>query len=958
MNEGLLQTTINDAAFDQHNFFWISFPNGIQRFDGKNFMDVPLQAGLPDDKWVNFFRCSNGDLLLSHAQGISKYNINKNQFVHVYQSKPGEKIPAQFLGEDENVIYIYADGRIKGFSVTPFQLVSDVSTGIKLISSGNNLIKFSDNIIDHTIAFYYQNNIYLWNLKTQKLLHRPALTSDVSPFFLRLTSPTEFLYFDPATMTLKSYNAGNKKSRIVVGGIKNTNNTFRSHIFSWKGKTIWSLYNRLYGINASFEKQSELVNFQNKPLTDNASISKVRQDNFGNLYLITVNDGIRKILSNNFPIKYYGAEKKDENYTLSLYADKNHNRIVAGTGNGVLLFDTLQQLIKKIKTLPGKGEAFRTYAITRSGNGNYFLFSDGSLVWHLSDQTLVKTPIKITSASPQESGIGYFSNVLLQRKEQSVLHSQGRFFKADYSSNTITEYKGVSGSVMSSILYRNYIITHSNDQLLFLDTVTFEVQKRIPFPNTGGVRCFASDASGKIYIGCNKGIYKLTERGEIIQHLSRATGLPDECIYAIAIDRKGFVWCSSNKGIFRINRDNSVLHLTKEDGLQENEFNTNAVVTTEDGEIFFGGINGISSFYPDAIHPTEEKINLLFTGITVNNQQWIKDTAVWNIQMLELPYYQNSLAFDFIAMGNNNPGQYSYQYRMQGIDKVWITNGGLQTVRYFLPPGKYVFQIAASRFFNKDVKPMKELTIIIHPPFWATWWFRLTIALCAIGIIVFSVNRYQRHKYQKKWLALEADQKLQIERERISRELHDDLGTRANMLAYNTSLLDDNLTSFELQTIKDRIQETATDMLQSLRETVWTLKQEAITTEDVWTRFKNFITKMQRTYSRIQFTIIEENTLYTGLNNKKALNTIRILQEAVNNAVKHAQCNHIVCKKKTVNGHVTFIVEDDGIGMNSAALSADTNSGLENMDHRAKDSAMVLSITPGARKGTRVRLQL
>src|SRR6185436_20750567 len=62
VNEGLLQSTMADVAFDQNNFCWISFPNGIQKFDGKNFTDVPVQPGLPDDKQVYFFRCSNGDL--------------------------------------------------------------------------------------------------------------------------------------------------------------------------------------------------------------------------------------------------------------------------------------------------------------------------------------------------------------------------------------------------------------------------------------------------------------------------------------------------------------------------------------------------------------------------------------------------------------------------------------------------------------------------------------------------------------------------------------------------------------------------------------------------------------------------------------------------------------------------------------------------------------------------------
>lgn len=55
VNEGLLQTSINGACFDSNNFLWLSFPNGIQKFDGINFINVPVQPGMPDDKSVHFF---------------------------------------------------------------------------------------------------------------------------------------------------------------------------------------------------------------------------------------------------------------------------------------------------------------------------------------------------------------------------------------------------------------------------------------------------------------------------------------------------------------------------------------------------------------------------------------------------------------------------------------------------------------------------------------------------------------------------------------------------------------------------------------------------------------------------------------------------------------------------------------------------------------------------------------
>lgn len=114
-------------------------------------------------------------------------------------------------------------------------------------------------------------------------------------------------------------------------------------------------------------------------------------------------------------------------------------------------------------------------------------------------------------------------------------------------------------------------------------------------------------------MGSNKGISKIDSSGKFLLHLNKESGLPDECIYAMALDDDNFLWCSTNQGLYKINKDNSILQLKKEDGLQENEFNTHVVTKTDEGELFFGGVNGINSFFPAAINSLAEETNLLFT---------------------------------------------------------------------------------------------------------------------------------------------------------------------------------------------------------------------------------------------------------------------------------------------------------------------------------------------------------
>lgn len=830
VNEGLLQSTITDMAFDKNNFCWISFPNGIQKFDGKNFTAVPVQAGLPDDKSVLFFRSSNGDLLLSHSGGITRYEINSNRFIQVYAIHAGEKTPAQFIGEDENIIYFFTEtGNITGIDCRTFKVVSDTKTGVQ----GYNMYydaKPSDNIINHKVALLVNSTLYLWDLQKRKLLYQSATIPHVSVFMLRLKTENEVLYYTyKINNGLQLYNfTTNTNSTLFVKG-KDDKYISRCIIFPWHNKTLVSFTNKLYETDTTLQAlKSELVNFQNQPISGRSTIARIKEDNFGNIFIITVTGGIKKIIRNNYPVKYYGTEKREDNFILSILPDKKNNRILAGTsGNGLLVFDTLQRLIKHIRTLPGHKQSFWPSTIIKKNSGSYLLFNSGEKnVWLLNKDLSVMNRIPISSSLPENKrGVNYFGTFLFQNDQEAVIQSQSMLYKTSFTSNTVTEHEITTSYTMSGLLYNDVIITHANDELIFLDAAIFKELKRIQFKNTGGVRCFTKDAANNIYMGSNKGIFKINSSGKILLHLNKEKGLPDECIYAMVVDDEGLLWCSTNKGVFKVNKDNSILQLTKDDGLQENEFNTNVVAKTEDGELFFGGVNGVSSFYPSAINSFAEKIDLLLTSIKINNKEAFTDTAVWNIDKIYLPHHQNSFAFDFIAMASNNPGQYIYQYRMKGIDEQWIPNNELQTVRYFLPPGNYVFQVYASRFFNKDAKPMKEISIIIHPPFWKTWWFLTALAALLTASIAYTINQYNNRKYKKKLAELESEHKLQLERERISRDLHDNLGAYASAIANNA---DKALKYPGDSTSILNLKENASEIMNNLRDTIWALNKNDI----------------------------------------------------------------------------------------------------------------------------------
>ncbi len=960
VNEGMLQSTISDLSVDKNNFCWIAYPNGIQQFDGNNFKHIPVQPGLPDDKYIRFFRCANGDLLLSHSKGISKYVTAENRFVVIFQKNPSFRHPLSFAGEDDGQLYLYDEmGMLTALNSANYAVTGSVKTGMPpFVLNAENNLRFSDNIIDHCLAWWFDNTICLWDLKNKKLLYQTPALNARSVYLLHLLPERKVIfsnYLQNDALQIWDFKKAAQSTLPISGKDKDHYKYIsRFNMLKWNGTNIVSINNRLYETDSTLLRlKSEIVNFQNQPVAGTLGIAKMVQDNLGNLYIQTITGGIRKIIRSNYPIKYYGSLQKEFNAVIGVLADKKNNRILVGTsGSGLFIYDTLQQLVRHIPTLPGHKLSFGVNAMVKDSKGDYILFVTGDkYTWKLRSDLSAITSQPIMFSNIKTSAIDYFGSTIYRNDKEAVVQSMYQLFRTDLSSGQTNAYRLTSAYTLGRLWYNGKIISHQDDQLIFLDAQSLQELKRVRLSNTAGVRCYATGTGGQIFLGTNNGLFCIDSSGKLLYHLNREKGLPDDCIYAVGVDKNGNLWCSSNKGIFRIGTDNKIFQLTREDGLQENEFNTGVIAVADDGEMFFGGMNGVSSFYPDAIRNFDEPVNLFITRIRVNNEEVIDDAAPWLTKKLVLNYNENAVSFDFVAMANKNPAQYIYQYKMAGIDKEWIQNSGLQTIRYSLPPGKYTLQLYASRSFDSDARPMKEIRIVIRPPFWKTWWFMVLCGLVAAGLLVYIINQRNKRKYARQLQQLEQERRLKQERERISKDLHDSLGAYAQVMLYKTELLEQNADN--PQKLLSDLKFVSKDIITSLRETVWALKKDQYLAEDCLLRIRNFVQPFMRYYEDIQFSVEGEAPQGMWLHYTRALNAVRMVQEAVSNSIKHASPTQVKVQSETIHGRWKITVTDDGMGFDSTRMSSgESGNGLHNMKYRAAESGFDLIVESEPQKGT------
>lgn len=261
------------------------------------------------------------------------------------------------------------------------------------------------------------------------------------------------------------------------------------------------------------------------------------------------------------------------------------------------------------------------------------------------------------------------------------------------------------------------------------------------------VLCIHEDKSGRLWVGTSGGGLNLFDsRKETFTHFNTNNGLANNVIYGILEDQKGNLWMSTNKGITKFNPDTlSFHHFTVNDGLQNNEFNGNSYFKSRlRQEMFFGGISGFNSFFPDKMKTNEYVPPVVVTSFLKFNKKVKLPTCISEICSLTLSHKDYLFSFEFTALDYTAPEKNLYAYKLEGLDKEWIyTDSSRRFASYTtLPSGKYTFKVRGSNSDGLWNREGASIELIIRPPFWATWWFRVAV----LGMVLLLMVMFYKYR--------------------------------------------------------------------------------------------------------------------------------------------------------------------------------------------------------------------
>ncbi len=490
------------------------------------------------------------------------------------------------------------------------------------------------------------------------------------------------------------------------------------------------------------------------------------------------------------------------------------------------------------------------------------------------------------------------------------------------------------------------------------------------------VRAIYEDADGTIWFGTyDAGLFRY-KNGEF-KSITLKDGLFDQGSFQILEDDFGRFWISSNRGIYRVSRqqlndfaDGKIQTVTSvaygvRDGMADAEANGGrspaGFKSQKDGMLWFPTQKGIAVVNPKAV-----PVNTLAPNVVIENCL-LDHRPVACDEMKVLPG-NDSLEIQYTGLSFNKPEQIKFRYKLDGLDQTW-NEAGTQRVAYFthLPPGDYSFKVSAANPDGVWNETGARLSVKVLPPVYRTWWF------LSLAVLVFAGILYGMYKRRTLYLTRRANEQQAFsrqllesqeqERQRIAVELHDSLGQDL-LIIKNWAMIGLNQKNGSLEAQKQlaEISQTASEAIEEVREIAYNLRPYHIDELGLTKAIESMCSRVSRA-SQITFDC-QIDDLDSYFPKIEEINFYRIVQECVNNIVKHSKATDAKIRIVRDGSGLRLVIEDNGNGFDLQK----TKAGMQNGERRSLglvslvERGRILGGTPvfesSAAHGTRITLQL
>ncbi len=483
---------------------------------------------------------------------------------------------------------------------------------------------------------------------------------------------------------------------------------------------------------------------------------------------------------------------------------------------------------------------------------------------------------------------------------------------------------------------------------------------------------FHEDRAGSLWIGTHGGGLIRFRDGQFVTITSR-DGLYDDLAFSIIEDDTGELWMSGNKGIYRASlrelnafADGEIKRVRSygygaADGMISRECNGTSPAgwKMRDGTLWFPTIKGVAVVNPAQRNP--EPPRMVIERVVVDR---VRHSLVGGEGSVTLQPGQEELEIEYTGLSWQRPQQIRFEFRLAGLDRDW-TNAGTRRAAYFshLPAGTYNFEVRADNGDGVWSLAPAMLRVVVLPPFWQTWWFLLLAGALVAAAVTGGFWWRGRQLRQRYAMRRDFSRRLiaahETERRRVAAELHDGLGQTLAMLKNSALFATQN--AHDLPTARrqiEQITEHSAQAISEVREIAYNLRPYLLDRLGLTKALRSMLHKVAPNGSPALDVDIDNLDGVFGA--EAEMSVYRIVQESVNNVLKHADATRATVCVEVREEAVHLLIEDDGRGfVVGATRNGDRPGfGLIGIAERVRllDGTQVIESAPG--QGTRISIRL
>jgi len=960
--QGLSSDIVNSIFEDRSGSIWICTINaGVNKFDGRNITHYSTKEGLSNNYVFNMIQDKNGDIWLATLNGLNRYDGRSFTQYTTAQGLPSNDIRSMLEDSKGNLWFGTKGGlvRFDGHTFQNYTSALDLNKDTEVVS----ILEDSEGDI------WFATNIGLFKYDGRYI----------------------------SLFTRKSGLSSNSISTIT----KDKNNNL------WLG-TPDAGANRYDG--KSFTHLGAAQGLSNDCVT------AILQDKYGNIWLATTAgvckyDG--KLFSHVVPLRQEEIEV--------VFADSRGN-VWIGTGAGNCLNKYDGSTIARYTTAEGIIDTRINYILedksgniwfaTRSGIDKY----DGTSFTHYTTENGLIDNLAFAIVE-DKNGTLWFGT------DQGLSKFDGKSF-TNYSVVQGLNCRTIYSMTMDR--QGNLWIGTSDKGVCTFDGTSFthyDPAHSISHPLVIGIM---EDKNNNIWFCTSMGVNKFD--GKCFTWYTTEQGLSNNIAKNVLEDKKGNIWVGTINGINRLipptapsdtlkNGGSFFKKYTESEGFSGGGTYENSITQNSRGDIWIGANDRLTNYHPEGEVPDTIPPSIQLTGIALfdENINWSEvdrkkggtvilknDTKLKNFNFsglspwynqpehLQLDHNSNYIKFQFIGITTNRPKEVRYQYILEGLDEKWSVITDQPTATYSnLPHGKFTFKVKAANsegYWSKELK----YSLIILPPWWFTWWAYLIYVLGIVTTIwmytwyrsrwLKAENRLLEEKVADRTIELEesveeryrlskkieSQQALLNERLRISRELHDDIGSTLGSISIYSEVAKKRTEKNENPNeVLSKIGFASRELIDKMSDIVWSLNPGNENFEQLQNRMQAFAAMILIPRNILYDFIADEELVKMQLTSEQSKNILLTFKEALYNMVKYANCKKASIALRLQKNDLMLTIQDDGKGFDISRtngyefVSAGEyvgGNGIKNMYKRAEDIKATLCIHSKMNEGTTVQL--